>query len=578
MAYNPGYNQPPPPKPVGVYGQPEGPPAYDQQAAYAQPPPPQPQQYYGQPQPQYQPQPPQYYGQPPSQAPQYYGQPPQPVVYGQPPQQPQVIGGGGYYQPQPTQPQQPPYGQPHYAPVVHPLPPQQPQPMFASPVVGGAGAGVSNQTKDSRFNYGPNEWRDKGFAIFFFVHLVGVVIVTIAYGKHATDNKETTTTNNGTTTTTTNNDVKWDGRQVLGIMTVSAIVGALFSFLWLAVMKRYASIIIKVSLTLSIVFYGIATIAFFAAGLVGGGIICLILTVLTVVYFYFVRRRIPFTNAMITACAQTIQDNYGPVYVVFFITIAQFAWLIFWVFTTAGASNAGVTQLLLIFLIFSFYWTQQVLSNISHVTTAGVVASWWFQPNAENPTKQAFRRATTTSLGSICFGSLIVAVLRTIRALLRSQRNNDGIPCLICIIQCIENLIEYFNLYAYTQVAIYGKDFRTAAKHTWQMIKERGIDAMINDDLSDAVIMMGCVLSGVVTGVIGGLWAYKQDFPGWLGAAILAAIIGIIMAGLILSVMTSAIATVFVIWAEDPEAMRANRPQHFQAISDASKAMYAPTN
>ncbi|RUS12905.1 plasma-membrane choline transporter-domain-containing protein, partial [Endogone sp. FLAS-F59071] len=43
---------------------------------------------------------------------------------------------------------------------------------------------------------------------------------------------------------------------------------------------------------------------------------------------------------------------------------------------------------------------------------------------------------------------------------------------------------EYFNYYAYTQVAIYGKDFCTAAKDTWTLIKDRGIEAIINDNLT----------------------------------------------------------------------------------------------
>jgi hypothetical protein len=55
----------------------------------------------------------------------------------------------------------------------------------------------------------------------------------------------------------------------------------------------------------------------------------------------------------------------------------------------------------------------------------------------------------------------------------------------------IENLVQYFNIYAYTQVAIYGKDYCTAAKATWNLVKRRGIDAIINDNLIGIVIFMG---------------------------------------------------------------------------------------
>lgn len=41
-----------------------------------------------------------------------------------------------------------------------------------------------------------------------------------------------------------------------------------------------------------------------------------------------------------------------------------------------------------------------------------------------HPTRSAFVRATTLSLGSIAFGSLIVTILELIRLLLRAVRDN----------------------------------------------------------------------------------------------------------------------------------------------------------
>jgi len=64
----------------------------------------------------------------------------------------------------------------------------------------------------------------------------------------------------------------------------------------------------------------------------------------------------------------------------------------------------------------------------------------------------------------------------------------------------IEGLVEYFNHYAYTQVAIYGKDYISAAKDTWRLIKSHGIDIIINDNLIGNVLVMGSLLVGVVTG------------------------------------------------------------------------------
>jgi hypothetical protein len=52
-------------------------------------------------------------------------------------------------------------------------------------------------------------------------------------------------------------------------------------------------------------------------------------------------------------------------------------------------------------------------------------------------------------------------------------------------------------------VAIYGKSFCTAAKDTWKLIKDRGVEAIINDNLIGNVLTMGSILIGVLCGAFG---------------------------------------------------------------------------
>ena len=74
----------------------------------------------------------------------------------------------------------------------------------------------------------------------------------------------------------------------------------------------------------------------------------------------------------------------------------------------------------------------------------------------------SFVRATTYSFGSICFGSLLVAIVQALRTLLdiaRSQ-DDDGCNILVCLLQCIlgciEGIIEELNKWAYVYVGLYG--------------------------------------------------------------------------------------------------------------------------
>jgi len=107
-----------------------------------------------------------------------------------------------------------------------------------------------------------------------------------------------------------------------------------------------------------------------------------------------------------------------------------------------------------------------------------------------HPTRSAFLRASTLSLGSIAFGSLIVTILELVRFLLNlasqsaaDDGNRESLSlafgekvhetadsvrspaalailacCAACLIGCIEGLVEYFNKYAYIEIALYGVD------------------------------------------------------------------------------------------------------------------------
>lgn len=61
----------------------------------------------------------------------------------------------------------------------------------------------------------------------------------------------------------------------------------------------------------------------------------------------------------------------------------------------------------------------------------------------------SFIRTVTTSFGSICFGSFLVAILQALRALANSARDNGDAQIFACIAECIlgclASILEYFN-------------------------------------------------------------------------------------------------------------------------------------
>jgi hypothetical protein len=100
----------------------------------------------------------------------------------------------------------------------------------------------------------------------------------------------------------------------------------------------------------------------------------------------------------------------------------------------------------LFLLLLSYFFTHQVIQNTTHVTVAGTVGAWWFSPADATGCCSAgmlgsMVRALTTSFGSICFGSLLVAIVQAMKALVNSARNGDN-QILVCIADCILGCIE----------------------------------------------------------------------------------------------------------------------------------------
>ncbi|ETO22525.1 hypothetical protein RFI_14675 [Reticulomyxa filosa] len=202
----------------------------------------------------------------------------------------------------------------------------------------------------------------------------------------------------------------------------------------------------------------------------------------------------------------------------------------------------------------------------------------------KNPTWNSHRYATTKGLGSICYGSFLVALIRTLKAFAKSaaQRGNAlGCICYICLAY-LEWLARYFSVYAFVQVAIYGVSFWQAAKNTWQLLTTKGFDAIINDDLSNLVLAAGAIAGGVITSLIGGLLGYLffVNYGHFVGIVfgVLLAIVGLYIGYFFtlefMFAIASAIKAIFVCWAEDPAALKETHPLCYELMAQAWRKVY----
>ena len=113
--------------------------------------------------------------------------------------------------------------------------------------------------------------------------------------------------------------------------------------------------------------------------------------------------------------------------------------------------------------VFGFLWTMELVTAFGEFVLAGVFAKWYWTFNKKDvPTctlGSSFCNALTFHMGTLAFGSLIIAIIRFIRTILEyvetklKAYNNDLTRCCLCLCKCclwcLEKFMRFINRNAY---------------------------------------------------------------------------------------------------------------------------------
>ncbi|KAK9903826.1 hypothetical protein M0R45_000933 [Rubus argutus] len=228
---------------------------------------------------------------------------------------------------------------------------------------------------------------------------------------------------------------------------------------------------------------------------------------------------------------------------------------------------------LLVVLSVSLFWTGAVLCNTVHVIVSGMVflvLTHGGRDASSMPPKslmKSIRYAVTTSFGSICYGSLFTAAIRTLYAgrytCLHTFIRDDS------LIISIYNACPFFNKYAYVQIAVSGKSFNHSARDAWELFQScRLVEALIAYDCSGAVLLMCTLLGGLITGTCSGIWTWVKyrDRVALVGST--AMLMGMVLVGLAMAVVESAVTSIYICYAEDPLLIHRWDAEFFNQMSE----------
>jgi len=84
------------------------------------------------------------------------------------------------------------------------------------------------------------------------------------------------------------------------------------------------------------------------------------------------------------------------------------------------------------------------------------------------------------------------------------KSENNACMCVAdCLLQIVESIAQYFNRYAFTYVAMYGSSFVESGKDAFTLFKNKGLTALINDQLVANVFMFASFGAAVLVGLVG---------------------------------------------------------------------------
>lgn len=208
------------------------------------------------------------------------------------------------------------------------------------------------------------------------------------------------------------------------------------------------------------------------------------------------------------------------------------------------------------------------------------ICSWYFDPTTATEgipcckpvTLLGLKRSMTNYLGSIAFGSLIVAILEAIYytaeiVMNRVAANSNFVIklitcCFLCCLKCIKNCIEWLTEWAYCYIALYGCSFIEAGGKVFKMLGESGMGAVAQSTLVGPVLWLGCLCGAAVGLGSGFLTLQSQDLDSdhkWTQPFI-GAVIGFVTCSVGLSCVDAGNKAIFVCYVDEPALMAEREP------------------
>jgi hypothetical protein len=210
------------------------------------------------------------------------------------------------------------------------------------------------------------------------------------------------------------------------------------------------------------------------------------------------------------------------------------------------------------------------LAGLNDLIIAGAIASYYFRDNGQVsrfPVASSFKRAIRYHLGSIAFGSLLIAIVQFIRLLCKyfekTLKGKDNrvfkflLRCMDYLFKCVERFLKFITHNAYIHIALYGDNFCTSARKAFSTLMGNALRVVAINFITSFLLFIGkgAIMAG--TGVLGYVLLMRlvptseSPYTYFAMPMLIILVMAYLVASCFLSVFGMAIDTLFLCFCED---------------------------
>ena len=304
----------------------------------------------------------------------------------------------------------------------------------------------------------------------------------------------------------------------------------------------------------------------------------------------FMRTEINRAIEIVKEAARTIGHIPSLIFFPIIIFLVMAAILVYWVYVMIYLATAGdpvytsiglepnepprfveykadnTLRQLQAYHVFGGLWTINFLLAFNEMVIAGAVSHHYFREGREGtwkfPLVSAVWQTIRYHLGTLAFGSLIIAIVQFIRLVLifiqkRLEAANNRVAdfifaCLQYAFLCLERFLRFISRNAYIVTALDGDSFCAAARTAFNLLISNALSLMAITFVSNFLIILGKIVIILITAIIAAIWLRSmEELQIWVIPLILIIIIAYAICSLFATVFEMTIDATFLAYCID---------------------------